>query len=160
VAADATGIRLTDGALTSVKVGVAFTASEQVGATGKRRLIDRLVFADRGEVDAFGQALALGLETRYGAHLVPNIMLLGDGEPRIAALTADWIPGARYPVRLVARRGQGPGVPAHGPVPVPPVAGSGLPLAAPPGQGPPSGPTSLDQDPRRTDDHQKPRMSL
>jgi hypothetical protein len=96
VACDATGIRLVDGSLHSVKVGVAFTASEQLGATAKRRLHDRMVYADLAEVDAFGQALAFELEARYGLHRVPRVMLLGDGEPWIAGLGEDWLPGARY----------------------------------------------------------------
>jgi hypothetical protein len=95
VAADATGIRLIEGGGT-VKVAVAFTASEQVGTTLKRRLVDKMVFADVAEVDDFGRSLAYGLEARYGAHRIPRLMLLGDGEPWIAGLGTDWLPGARY----------------------------------------------------------------
>ena len=95
VAADATGIRLIEGGGT-VKVAVAFTASKQVGTTLKRRLVDKMVFADVAEVDDFGRSLAYGLEARYGAHRIPRLMLLGDGEPWIAGLGTDWLPGARY----------------------------------------------------------------
>ncbi len=95
VAPDATGIRLIDGGAT-VKVAVAFTASEQVGTTSKRRLVDRMVFADVAEVDDFGRALAYALEARYSCHRVPRVMLLGDGEPWIAGLGQDWLPSARY----------------------------------------------------------------
>lgn len=95
VAADATGIRLIGGA-SSVKVAVAFTASEQVGKTHKRKLVERMVYADLAEVDPFGKALATELEHRYGYHRVPSVMLLGDGEPWIAGLGDDWLPGARY----------------------------------------------------------------
>jgi Uncharacterised protein family (UPF0236) len=95
VAADATGIRLIGGA-SSVKVAVAFTASEQVGETHKRRLVERMVYADLAEVDPFGMALATELEHRYGYHLIPHVMLLGDGEPWIAGLGDDWLPGAAY----------------------------------------------------------------
>jgi Uncharacterised protein family (UPF0236) len=95
VAADATGIRLIEGP-SSVKVAVAFTSSVQVGSTPKRRLTDRMVFADLAEVDPFGMALATELEHRYGYHRVGQVMLLGDGEPWIAGLGSDWLPGARY----------------------------------------------------------------
>jgi hypothetical protein len=95
VAADATGIRLIGGPGT-VKVAVAFSASEQVGTTAKRRLLDRMIYADLAEVDPFGMALAYELEARYAAHLVPRMMLLGDGEPWIAGLGDDWLPTSRY----------------------------------------------------------------
>ena len=79
-----------------MKVAVAFTASQQVGTASKRRLVDRMVFADVAEVDDFGRSLAYELEARYGAHRVPRLMLLGDGEPWIAGLGTDWLPGSRY----------------------------------------------------------------
>lgn len=49
VAVDATGIRLVEAEGGSVKVAVSFTSSEQVGATHKRRLVNRMVFADIGD---------------------------------------------------------------------------------------------------------------
>jgi len=79
-----------------VKVAVAFTASEQVGATAKRHLVRRHVFADLAEVDPFGMSLAYELERIYGAHRVEKVMLLGDGEPWIAGLGSDWLPMATY----------------------------------------------------------------
>jgi hypothetical protein len=96
VAVDATGIRLREGEPGSVKVGVSFTASEQVGGTKKRRLVDRMVFADICDPDSFGQALAYELERTYGAHRIEALMLLSDGEPWIRHLADDWLPGARY----------------------------------------------------------------
>lgn len=96
VAVDATGIRLIEGEGASVKVAVAFSASEQVGTTSKRRLADRMVFADIGDPDAFGQALAFEMERTYGAHLISRLMLLADGETWIKHLADDWLPGARY----------------------------------------------------------------
>jgi hypothetical protein len=77
VAADATGIRLIGGPGT-VKVAVAFSASEQVGTTAKRRLLDRMIYADLAEVDPFGMALAYELEARYAAHRVPRVMLANE----------------------------------------------------------------------------------
>jgi hypothetical protein len=96
VAVDATGIRLTDGEGGSVKVAVSFTASEQVGATGKRRLTDRMIFADISDPDRFGQHLAFEMERTYGAHRISQLMLLADGETWIKHLADDWLPGARY----------------------------------------------------------------
>lgn len=96
VGIDATGIHLQDGTLASVKLAVAFTASEQVRATSKRRLTRRHVFADLGDPDEFGMALAYELERTYGAHRVARMMILADGEPWIEALTRSWLPTARY----------------------------------------------------------------
>lgn len=96
VAVDATGIRLIEGEGASVKVGVSFTSSEQVGATSKRRLVDRMVFADICDPDSFGMAFAYELERTYGAHRVQALMLLADGETWIKHLADDWLPGARY----------------------------------------------------------------
>ncbi len=95
-AVDATGIRLIEGEGASVKVGVSFTASEQVGATKKRRLADRMVFADICDPDSFGQAFAYELERTYGGHRVERLMLLADGELWIKHLCDDWLPTARY----------------------------------------------------------------
>lgn len=96
LAVDATGVRCTDGTIVSAKVAVAFTSCEPVGHKGKRRLVRRMVYADLASSDAFGQALAHELESRYGAHRIPRLMLLGDGEAWIAALGRDWLPTARY----------------------------------------------------------------
>ncbi len=96
VAVDATGIRLTEGEGGSVKVAVSFTASEQVGATHKRRLTDRMIFADISGPDHFGQHLAFEMERTYGAHRISQLMLLADGETWIKHLADDWLPGARY----------------------------------------------------------------
>lgn len=95
VAVDATGIRLIEGEGASVKVAVAFSGSEQVTPT-KRRLTDRMVFADLSDPDRFGQALAYQVERSYGAHRIDALMLLADGEPWIKHLALDWLPGARY----------------------------------------------------------------
>jgi len=95
VAVDATGIPLIEGRGGSVKVAVAFTRSEQV-TQGKRRLLDRMVFADIGDPDAFGMALAYQMERTYGVHQVQRLMLLADGETWIKHLADDWLPGARY----------------------------------------------------------------
>src|SRR5205823_5946911 len=51
---DATGIRLQDGTLTSVKLAVAFTSSERVRRTRKRALSGRHVFAALSDTDSFG----------------------------------------------------------------------------------------------------------
>lgn len=96
VGIDATGIHLQDGTTASAKLAVAFTASEPLPAKGKRRLIRRTVFAEIAEVDEFGMALALQLERSYGAHRIPRMMVLGDGEPWIEGLTRSWLPTARY----------------------------------------------------------------
>jgi hypothetical protein len=95
VAVDATGIRLIEGEGASVKLAVAFTGTAQVGA-GRRALADRMVFADIGGPNAFGQALAYQLERAYGAHRIDRLMLLADGEPWIRHLGDDWLPTARY----------------------------------------------------------------
>lgn len=95
VAVDATGIRLLEGEGASVKVAVSFTGCEQVTPT-KRRLVDRMVFADIGGPDHFGRALAYQMERAYGAHRVDALMLLADGETWIKHLADDWLPGARY----------------------------------------------------------------
>lgn len=95
VAVDATGIRLVAGEHASVKVGVAFTGAEQVTPT-RRRLAQRMVFADISQPDEFGRALAYEMEARYGAHRAGATMLLADGETWIKQLTDDWLPGARY----------------------------------------------------------------
>ena len=95
-AVDATGIRLIEGEGASVKVAVSFTASEQVGPTNKRRLVDRMVFADICDPDQFGQAFAYELERTYGVHRVGSLMLLADGELWIKHLADDWLPTARY----------------------------------------------------------------
>jgi Uncharacterised protein family (UPF0236) len=96
VGIDATGIRLQDGTLTSVKLAVAFTSSERVRRTRKRALARRHVFAALQDTDSFGMALAHELEAVYGAHRIPRLMVLGDGEPWIEALTRSWLPTARY----------------------------------------------------------------
>lgn len=96
LAADATGVRCIDGTVMSAKVAVAFTSSEPVGHKGKRRLHRRIIYADLAESDTFGMALAHELERSYGAHRIPRLMLVGDGEPWIAALGRDWLPTARY----------------------------------------------------------------
>src|SRR5262249_43871693 len=95
VAVDGTGIRFTGGESGSVKVAVAFTGTEQLTPT-KRRLVHRWVFADIGDSDHFGRHLAYGMEATYGAHRIPRLMLLGDGEPWIRHLGDDWLPTARY----------------------------------------------------------------
>ncbi len=95
-AVDATGIRLLEGEGGSVKVGVSFTASEQVGKTNKRRLANRMVFADICDPDSFGRAFAYQMERAYGAHRVPALMLLADGEAWIKNLASDWLPTAAY----------------------------------------------------------------
>ena len=96
VGIDATGIHLQDGTKASAKLAVSFTASEPLPGRGKRRLVRRSVFADLGEVDEFGMALAHELERRYGAHRIARMMVLGDGEPWIEGLTRSWLPTARY----------------------------------------------------------------
>jgi hypothetical protein len=96
VAVDATGIRLIEGEGASVKVAVSFTGTEQVNGTKKRRLTDRMVFADICEPDPFGRALAYQLERTYGAHRIGRLMLLADGELWIKHLADDWLPTARY----------------------------------------------------------------
>lgn len=96
LAADATGLRLTDGTIASAKVAVAFTSSDPLGHKGKRRLRRRMIYADLADSDAFGQALAHELERSYGAHRISRLMLLGDGEAWIAALGNDWLPTAAY----------------------------------------------------------------
>jgi hypothetical protein len=96
VGIDATGIHLQDGTKASVKLAVAFTASEPLPAKGKRRLVRRAVFAEICEVDEFGMALAHELERSYGAHRIERMMVLGDGEPWIEGLTRSWLPTARY----------------------------------------------------------------
>jgi hypothetical protein len=95
VAVDATGIRLIEGEGGSVKLSVSFTGSEQLTGA-KRRLTDRMVFADIADPDGFGQALAYSLESAYGAHRIDALMLLADGETWIKHLALDWLPGARY----------------------------------------------------------------
>lgn len=95
VAVDATGIRLIEGEAASVKLAVCFTASEQLSGA-KRRLVDRHVFADIGEPDSFGMALAYEMERRYGGHRIARLLLLADGEPWIKHLGDDWLPTARY----------------------------------------------------------------
>lgn len=96
VGVDATGIHLQDGTLASVKLAVAFTASQQVTGTTKRRLLRRHVFAELADPDAFGMALAHQLELVYGAHRISRLMVLGDGEPWIERLTRSWLPTAHY----------------------------------------------------------------
>jgi hypothetical protein len=96
VAVDATGIRLIEREGASVKVAVCFTASEQVRDTRKRRLADRMVFADICEPDPFGRTLAYELERTYGAHRIGSCLLLADGEAWIKQLAGDWLPTARY----------------------------------------------------------------
>jgi Uncharacterised protein family (UPF0236) len=96
VGIDATGIHLQDGTKASVKLAVAFTDSQPVRATAKRRLVRRTVFAEVAEVDEFGMALAHELERSYGAHRIPRMMVLADGEPWIEGLTRSWLPTARY----------------------------------------------------------------
>lgn len=96
VGIDATGIHLQDGTTASAKLAVAFTASEPLRAKGKRRLLRRTVFAEIAEVDEFGMALAHELERSYGAHRIPRMMVLADGEPWIEGLTRSWLPTARY----------------------------------------------------------------
>ncbi len=95
-AVDATGIRLIEAEGASVKVAVSFTGSEQVRATKKRRLVQRMVFADICDPDSFGRSLAYELERTYGGHRVEALMLLADGEPWIKHLADDWLPTARY----------------------------------------------------------------
>jgi hypothetical protein len=95
VAVDATGIRLIDGEGGSVKLAVAFTGTDQV-RPGRRALAERMVFADIGDPDHFGMALAHEMERTYGAHRIPALMLLADGETWIKHLADDWLPGARY----------------------------------------------------------------
>jgi hypothetical protein len=95
VAVDATGIRLIEGEGGSVKLSVSFTASEHL-TTGKRRLVDRVVFADIADPDGFGQHLAYQLEAAYGAHRIDLLMLLADGETWIKHLALDWLPTAHY----------------------------------------------------------------
>jgi hypothetical protein len=95
VAVDATGIRLREGEGASVKLAVAFTGTEQL-TESKRRLLRRHVFADIGDPDEFGMALAHELERTYGAHRVPRMMLLADGEGWIKNLAEGWLPTARY----------------------------------------------------------------
>jgi hypothetical protein len=96
VGIDATGIRLKDGTTASVKLAVAFTSSERVRKTKKRSLHRRHVFAALEDTDRFGMALAHELERVYGAHLIPRLMVLGDGEPWIEGLTRSWLPTATY----------------------------------------------------------------
>ncbi len=96
VAVDATGIRLVEAEGGSVKVAVSFTSSEQVGTTARRRLVNRMVFADISDPDGFGMALAYEMERTYGAHRIDRLMLLADGETWIKHLADDWLPGARY----------------------------------------------------------------
>ena len=55
-----------------------------------------MVFADIGDPDAFGMALAYELERTYGAHRISRCMLLADGETWIKHLALDWLPTARY----------------------------------------------------------------
>src|SRR5207245_1594708 len=95
-AVDATGIRLIEGEGASVKVAVSFTASEQVRATKKRRLVDRMVFADICDPDSFGQSFAYELERTYGAHRVQCLLLLADGALWNKHLADDWLPTRRY----------------------------------------------------------------
>jgi hypothetical protein len=95
VAVDATGIRLIEGEGGSVKLAVAFTSSEQL-TRQKRRLLRRHVFADIGDPDQFGRALAYELERTYGGHRIDALMLLADGETWIKHLADDWLPTARY----------------------------------------------------------------
>ncbi len=80
VAVDATGIRLIEGEGASVKLAVAFTGSEQLTGT-KRRLLRRHVFADIGDPDHFGQALAYELERTYGAHRIDALCCWPTGRP-------------------------------------------------------------------------------
>ena len=61
-------------------MAVSFTRSEQVRATRKRRLVDRMVFADIAGPDSFGRSVAYELERTYGGHRVEALMLLADGE--------------------------------------------------------------------------------
>jgi hypothetical protein len=96
LAVDATGVRSVEGPIMSAKVAVAFTDSQPVGRKGKRRLARRMIYADLTDSDGFGMALAHELELRYGAHRIPRLMLLGDGEAWISALGGDWLPTARY----------------------------------------------------------------
>lgn len=95
VAVDATGIRLIEGEGASIKLAVAFTASDHV-TRARRALVDRMVFADIGDPDAFGRALAYRMEATYGAHRIDALMLLADGETWIRHLGDDWLPTARY----------------------------------------------------------------
>ncbi len=95
VAVDATGIRLIEGEGASAKLAVAFTGTEHV-RTGRRRLAERMVFADIADPDAFGMTLAYRMEAAYGAHRIDALMLLADGEAWIKHLGDGWLPTARY----------------------------------------------------------------
>ena len=94
VAVDATGIRVVGGGRVGVKLAVAYTGTS--GPRSRRRLLRRHLFAEIAEVDDFGRALAHELERTYGAHRIPRLMLLADGEPWIKGLADDWLPTARY----------------------------------------------------------------
>ena len=94
VAVDATGIRVVGGGRVGVKLAVAYTGTS--GPRSRRRLLRRHLFAEIAEVDQFGRSLAHELERTYGAHRIPRLMLLADGEPWIKGLADDWLPTARY----------------------------------------------------------------
>ena len=81
-----------------VKVGVAFTATEQV-SKGRRRTVERTLYGEIGSAEEFGERW-YGECLRYGIEPETHIDVLGDGAAWIRTVQRTMFPGSRYTLDL------------------------------------------------------------